>query len=160
MDRLWTPWRMEYIVDDKKEEGCVFCAAFESKEDAKNTVLVRREKSFLVLNRYPYSNGHLLAVPNRHVSGLIDLDHLELLDLFLGVREAQCICQKALNPHGFNIGINIGAVAGAGLPGHLHVHIVPRWQGDSNFMPVVGKTKVLPETLASSYKKLLQKISG
>src|SRR3989339_217357 len=148
MDKLWAPWRIKYITEDlKKSSGCVFCRIVKEKKDKKNFVVIRRNHCFAVLNIYPYNNGHTLIVINRHVN---DLDKLnkeerdEFLDLLI---ETKTLIQKTISPAGFNIGMNLGRVAGAGCPGHLHIHVVPRWAGDINFMPVVSGIKVISQSL-------------
>src|SRR5262249_8169917 len=136
---IWAPWRMEYILADKRETGCIFCeyATAEARAMEESNVLVATEHGYVVLNRYPFAAGHLLIVPNRHESPLTGLSPLEHDALFQLVREAAARLQKAVRAEGMNIGLNLGKPAGAGIADHLHVHIVPRWEGDSNFMPVV-----------------------
>ncbi|HBG60969.1 MAG: hypothetical protein A2Y03_10895 [Omnitrophica WOR_2 bacterium GWF2_38_59] len=155
MDKLWAPWRIKYITEDlKKSSGCVFCRIVKEKKDKKNFVVIRRNHCFAVLNIYPYNNGHTLIVINRHVN---DLDKLnkeerdEFLDLLI---ETKTLIQKTISPAGFNIGMNLGRVAGAGCPGHLHIHVVPRWAGDINFMPVVSGIKVISQSLKTLHKEL------
>ncbi len=149
---IWAPWRIKYI--QKKYKGCLFCKIAKSKNDSRNFLVKRGKFSFSVLNIYPYNNGHVMVAPERHVADLNSLAEDELLDLLNNLNEIKSILEKILKPQGFNIGINIGRVAGAGFPGHLHIHIVPRWNGDTNFMPVTAKTKVLSQSLAELYKKL------
>jgi ATP adenylyltransferase len=141
---------MEYITGPR-DEGCFLCAAAEGNDDL---VLARREGALVILNKYPYNTGHLVVAPVRHVAELSDLTDEEHLAVDKLVVESVEVLRAEASPEGFNIGINLGEVAGAGLPGHLHVHIVPRWSGDTNFMPVIGETKVLPEQLADTYAKL------
>jgi ATP adenylyltransferase len=162
MERLYTPWRWDYMVNPKPN-NCPFCdyLAQDASHDPENFILLRAPKAFIVLNRYPYSNGHLMALPNEHVSTLAVLDDETQFELMKLTTYCTQILQEAYHPHGFNVGINIGKAAGAGMEAHLHVHIVPRWQGDTNFMPVIGKTKVMPETLESVYarlKRMMEKI--
>ncbi|MBU0650963.1 HIT domain-containing protein [bacterium] len=154
MENIWAPWRMDYILDDNKEKGCFLCDALKKKDGKENLVILRKKHSFAILNKFPYNNGHVMVAPVRHLASLDDLTEEELLDLMLILRKTQGVLQKALNPDGFNIGINIGRVAGAGLPGHIHIHVVPRWNGDVNFMPVIADTKVMPEYLEKTYDKL------
>lgn len=155
MDKLWAPWRTDYITTISKEEhGCVFCNMIEKNDDQKNLIFIRQEHCFAVLNLYPYNNGHSLILPNRHVDDLSQLKKYEREALFDLLDEVKSLMQETLKPEGFNIGINLGHAAGAGIPGHLHVHIVPRWKGDSNFMPVVGGTKVISQSLQSCYELL------
>ncbi len=151
-DRLWAPWRLEYIKSAvKSESDCFLCEAFNAGKDRDRLILHRGENAFVIMNLYPYNNGHLLVAPNRHAGDLDDLSVDELTELFVLVRRANNWLRKTYNPHGFNIGVNIGRVAGAGLPEHVHVHIVPRWNGDVNFMPVLGFVKVISEGLQSTY---------
>ena len=144
---------MDYILEPRAD-GCFLCAAVASAEDARSFVLERRERCFSIFNRFPYNNGHLLVAPNAHKGGLGDLDDVELAELMRLTRDTQQLLAKAMTPHGFNIGINLGTCAGAGVPGHLHVHIVPRWTGDTNFMPVTGGAKVLVQSLEALYRLL------
>jgi ATP adenylyltransferase len=154
MDRLWAPWRMEYIgkVDDGGE--CIFCAKPQEGDDGKNHILHRADLAFVILNAFPYSNGHLMVAPYRHTGDLLDLTDDELAAMMQETRLCTRVLTAAMSPQGFNVGINIGRVAGAGIADHLHVHIVPRWSGDTNFMPVIGETKVLPQALSESYRVL------
>lgn len=154
-ERLWAPWRMDYILGPKSD-GCVFCEAAEAapERDRELHVLGRRRHGFALLNRFPYSHGHLMVVPNRHVSTLGDLSAQERFELM----ELTALCENslssALSPHGFNVGINLGKCAGAGIADHLHIHLVPRWEGDSNFMPLLADTRIMPEHLDQTYDKL------
>ena len=155
MDRLYTPWRWDYMVNPKPS-NCPFCDYLDQDNghDAENYLLVRGEHAFIVLNRYPYSNGHIMVLPNRHVSMLTDLEPAALAELMLLTTYSTDILKRAYHAHGFNVGINLGKAAGAGMEPHLHIHIVPRWEGDTNFMPVIGHTKVLPESLDDTYARL------
>jgi ATP adenylyltransferase len=158
---LWAPWRMEYIAglsgtEKSKDPGCFLCEHFASRDDARNFVLSRTDKSFTVLNRFPYTSGHLLIAPAQHAAGPEDFADDVLLELMRGVRDAKRVLQRALNAEGFNIGMNLGHCAGAGLPGHLHIHVVPRWAGDTNFMSVVGEARVIPEALERVYKQYVE----
>jgi ATP adenylyltransferase len=152
LDRLWTPHRMAYLkgenkpVDDEAGEGCPFCRA-PSLSDDEGLVVARGETVFAVLNLYPYNSGHLMVCPFRHVADFTELTIAEVAELGAFTQHAMSVLRSLSNPQGFNLGINQGAVGGAGIAGHLHQHVVPRWGGDSNFMPVVGGTKVLPELL-------------
>ncbi len=150
MERLWAPRRKAYITR-KQSKKCIFCGARRAEGDR---VLKRSAHSFSLLNLFPYNPGHLLVAPKRHVSSLTHLRDSELLDLFRLVNETTKRVQKVLKPSGINIGLNLGRSAGAGIPGHVHVHIVPRWNGDANFMPVIAQTKVISESLRSIYRKL------
>ncbi|MBM4034137.1 MAG: HIT domain-containing protein [Planctomycetes bacterium] len=158
LDILWAPWRMGYILEPRKD-GCFLCEALASKEDERNLVLERRERCFSIFNRYPYNNGHLLVAPNAHKGDLAELDDADLAALMQLTRDSQQLLAKTVNPHGFNIGMNLGTCAGAGVPGHLHVHIVPRWNGDTNFMPVIGGAKVVVQSLEALYGLLRRQIA-
>jgi ATP adenylyltransferase len=157
--RLWTPHRMAYIQGENKPtgpgagDGCPFCA-IPSKSDEEGLIIARGEQVYAVLNLYPYNSGHLMVVPYRHVADYTDLDDAETAELALLTKQAMTALRAASGAHGFNIGMNQGAVAGAGIAAHLHQHVVPRWGGDVNFMPVVGNTKVLPQLLADTRKLL------
>jgi ATP adenylyltransferase len=155
MERLWSPWRMEYIQENKDEpEGseCIFCRIQRGEESER--VLTRTDLGFAVLNKFPYSPGHILVIPNRHVGELEDLDDEESLDLQRLMKRSVKALREEYGPHGFNIGMNLGRVAGAGVPDHLHWHVVPRWSADTSFMPVVGQTIVLPELVAETARRL------
>jgi len=163
MERLWTPWRMEYIksaTTDDEPEGCIFCDLPGSGDDERTLILTRRARAFVILNRYPYNPGHLMVAPFRHVGDLAELEDQELTETVVLVRESVRALRDEWEPNGFNVGMNLGRVAGAGVPGHLHWHVVPRWHGDSNFMPVIGQTKVLPELLEETYRKLRPAFEG
>lgn len=158
MEHLWAPWRMEYILNADEEEGCVFCNRIERENDRDDLILFRGKHSFIIMNKFPYNNGHLMVVPNRHVADFTQLsseEHLEMAELLSLSIQA---LKKAMNPHGYNIGMNLGRVAGAGIDEHLHYHIVPRWNGDTNFMPIIGETKVISEGLSASYSKIQKAI--
>ncbi len=144
---LWAPWRIEYITDATKNEGCIFCEKSAEKDDRANLIVYRGKTAFVIMNRYPYNNGHLLIVPNRHTSEMADLSDEEKIELVNLLQYAQDVLQEVMKPQGFNIGMNLGRLAGAGITDHLHFHIVPRWGGDTNFMPIVGHTKVISEAL-------------
>ena len=155
MDRLWAPWRVKYIKGlGKRTKGCVFCKILREKKDRKNYIFQRSKHSFAVLNLYPYNNGHALIVPNKHIGDLIKLNREEKEDLLRLFESTKVMLDKALKPRGYNVGMNLGRVAGAGFPGHLHIHLVPRWGGDVNFMPVIGNTKVISQSLATLYTRL------
>jgi ATP adenylyltransferase len=150
---IWAPWRYKYFLSFPSK-GCLFCKIKNAKKDKANRIVQRTKHAFSVLNIFPYNNGHLMVAPFRHLKDLNELNQEELLDLMNLVRESCNLIRQALNPEGFNIGINIGKIAGAGIPGHLHIHIVPRWRGDTNFMPVVAHTKIVSQSLDSLYKAL------
>jgi ATP adenylyltransferase len=150
---LWAPWRMDYILSDKSG-ACIFCEKLKEDRDAENLILHRGTHHFIIMNAYPYNNGHIMVVTRRHTSNLTGwsfeerAEFLELADL--GVE----ILKRTMNPDGFNIGINMGECAGAGIASHIHLHIVPRWSGDCNFMPVFAETRVIPEHIQATYEKL------
>ena len=153
---LWAPWRIEYIQNPDKTPGCIFCDKPKESDDKVNLIVYRGKLTFVMMNRYPYNNGHLMVIPFRHTSELASLssdEKLELFDLLVLSKEA---LKEVMHPHGFNIGMNLERVAGAGITEHLHFHIVPRWDGDTNFMPVVGHTKVISEGLEETWEKLNQ----
>jgi ATP adenylyltransferase len=156
MERLWAPWRLAYvtgaIVD--KPDNCLFCSAAEHSNREDDLVLVRTPLSYVILNRYPYNNGHLMVVPNRHVPTLASMTPDELADVMALTRHAEIALAEAYTPQGINVGINLGRPAGAGIVDHLHVHLVPRWTGDSSFMSVIGNTRVLPEELPQTAARL------
>jgi ATP adenylyltransferase len=157
-ERLWSPWRIEYIRRGASggNDGCIFCdlpAAGEDKDEA-NHLLTRGEVSFVLLNAFPYNPGHLMAAPYRHVGDYEELRPDELAEMMAFAGRAIRAIREESSPHGFNLGMNLGQVAGAGIADHVHLHLVPRWGGDTNFMPVVGQTKVLPELLDETYRRL------
>jgi len=156
MDRLWSPWRMEYLEAARGEgaDGCVFCELLGSEDAEGSRVLARDELAFVALAKYPYNPGHLLILPVRHTGELEDLTAPENASISAMMQRSLRALRETAGPHGFNVGLNLGSVAGAGIPEHLHWHVVPRWGGDTNFMPVVGQTRVLPELLAETYAKL------
>ena len=153
MQRLWAPWRMQYVADPDAQE-CIFCAKPKQNQDEENHILYRREAVFVMLNAYPYSNGHLMVAAYRHVGDLAQATPEELAGLFNEARTCVSLLAQTVNPHGFNLGMNLGRVAGAGFAGHLHLHIVPRWEGDANFMAVIGQTKVVSYCLEKVFEKL------
>jgi ATP adenylyltransferase len=161
MDRLWTPWRFDYISGiDRSGNACVFCGIAGESRDRENFVLRRGPNLFVILNLFPYTSGHLLLVANRHIPLLRDATTPELHDFL----ETARVCERALaaeyHPDGFNIGFNLGRAAGAGVDQHLHMHVVPRWSGDANFLSVVAETRVLPEELPATYRRLLPYFTG
>ncbi|HXY73593.1 MAG TPA: HIT domain-containing protein [Actinomycetota bacterium] len=155
MERLWTPWRMEYIRTATRGDGeCFLCSEPAAAQDDRFFILSRATSAFACLNIYPYNPGHLLVAPFRHVADLEDVTPEESADCDGLLRRSVAVLKEAMEPHGFNLGMNLGRAAGAGVPGHIHWHVVPRWGGDTNFMPIVGETRVLPELLADTYAKL------
>ena len=152
MDRLWAPWRSKYLYM-RQNKKCIFCGN-KTSSSKKRYILRRSKYSFSMLNLYPYNNGHVMVAPYRHVKSLELLSQAELVDLMKLVNEMKTDIDKKLKPHGFNIGLNVGRVGGAGFAGHVHIHVVPRWTGDMNFMPVVSSTKIISESLDAMYKLL------
>jgi ATP adenylyltransferase len=153
---LWAPWRMEYILSAKeeKEKGCIFCTRYPKDDDRNNLILYRGKTAFVIMNRFPYNNGHVMIVPYRHSGDIHELSADEKLEMMDITQLCLTVLSEVMQPHGFNIGMNIGRVSGAGVLDHLHSHVVPRWNGDTNFMPVIGGTKVISEALDKSYDKL------
>ncbi|HXX57108.1 MAG TPA: HIT domain-containing protein [Thermodesulfovibrionales bacterium] len=153
MQPIWAPWRMEYILS-KKGPGCIFCEKPKEQKDRENLILLRGAESFVIMNLYPYNNGHLMVVPNRHVFSITELRDGELLELMKMTQKAVTCLREAFMPEGFNIGLNIGKVAGAGIEEHLHFHIIPRWVGDTHFMAALSEVRVIPEHVLSTYDRL------
>ncbi len=154
---LYAPWRYEYIKSVNKEHGCILCEV-QKIADEEALILARRNKAYIIMNLYPYNTGHVMVVPNRHVPSIEDLDDGEVLEIHTLTKLAIKAIKRAFSPHGFNIGINIGRVAGAGIDQHVHVHIVPRWSGDTNFMPIIAGAKVLSQDVRETYKLLKKEI--
>lgn len=154
MKQLWAPWRMTYIEHGSEETGCIFCKKPNQSDLREALVMVQTAHSTIMLNKYPYNNGHLLLAPKRHEKDLPNLSAEEYADLNEALRRSVDIVRKVLNPGGINLGMNLGATAGAGIADHLHWHVVPRWDGDTNFMPVVAETKVISQHLFDSYDRL------
>src|SRR6187401_131383 len=154
MDRLWTPWRLSYVTDASVQApGCIFCAALEAP--ASQPLIVHLgSRAIVMLNKFPYNNGHLMVVPHRHVGRLAELDSAEVGELMHLTQLAERVLASVYAPHGFNMGLNLGTSAGAGIADHLHMHVVPRWSGDTNFISVVGETRVLPEELPATAGRL------
>jgi len=153
VDRLWSPWRLAYVSGNGEPEGCVFCDA-QVHEQAEPLLLFRGTTCFVILNLYPYNNGHLMVVPNRHVATLALAMPEELAEMMRLTRAAEIVLTEAYRPQGLNVGMNLGRPAGAGIADHMHIHVVPRWTGDTNFMSVVGNVRVLPEELEQTGKRL------
>lgn len=154
MDHIFTPWRYAYVTGAAKEEGCVFCRMLAEKDDAKNLIVLRSAKNFVVLNRYPYTAGHVMVVPYAHVAELSGVDAETLAEMMLLAQRVQRALAAAYNPEGYNLGMNLGRCAGAGVASHLHLHVLPRWTGDTNFMTSTGETRHIPEDLAQTFAKL------
>ncbi|HTP43795.1 MAG TPA: HIT domain-containing protein [Candidatus Acidoferrum sp.] len=160
MDYLWTPWRYRYIADAAKDTGCIFCDAVAANDDAKTQIVHRGTSCFVILNRYPYTSGHVMVVPYAHVADLGAADPEMLSEMMRIAQRVQEALQKIYRPDGYNLGMNLGRAAGAGVTGHLHMHVLPRWAGDANFMTVIGETRVEPEELATTYEKLRKALNG
>lgn len=154
MDNLWSPWRMKYISNDEKPGECIFCSYPKMKDSEENLIVHRGTSAFVILNRYPYTNGHLMVVPFRHVASIEELSPEIRAEVFELVNESLGVLRKVYQPEGFNVGMNIGAAAGAGIAEHAHVHIVPRWVGDTNFMTITGETRVIPEDMKITFQRI------
>ena len=154
MERLWAPWRLEYITGNNPDNGCIFCEFPKQDKDEENRILKRGKYAYVIMNAFPYSNGHLLIPPYRHIADISELTDEENLEIMQLTAQCSTALREICRPEGFNVGMNIGATAGAGIADHLHMHIVPRWRGDTNFMPVFADIKVIPEALETTYKKL------
>ncbi len=159
MDHLWAPWRLSYVAAAKapaEDDPCFICKGLNEHDDRGNLIPLRTPQSVVMLNRFPYNNGHLLIAPRAHKGNLSDLNTNELLEVMDTLRRMVSVLDRLMHPDGYNIGLNLGRAAGAGLPGHLHWHVVPRWHGDTNFMPLVGDTKVIVQSLDALYDLLKQ----
>lgn len=154
--RLWTPWRIGYIKAPKASSGgCIFCTKPQESDDRANYILYRSSLAYLMMNLYPYNNGHLMAIPYRHVSGLDELTVEESTEIMALANRAIAALRRLMRPEGFNVGVNMGKIAGAGIADHVHMHIVPRWAGDTNFMPVLADVRLIPELIEQTYQGLL-----
>ena len=154
MKRLWASWRMKYITNANKETGCVFCNALSKSDSAENLIVMRGERAFVILNKYPYTSGHIMVAPLAHKAALEELDPPTRAEIMELTTRCMTTLRQVYNPQAFNLGANIGEAAGAGVPGHVHLHIVPRWNGDTNFMPALADTKVIPQSLDSLWELL------
>lgn len=160
MDQLWAPWRMSYIKNvDKVDEGCIFCTKPQQHEDRANHILYRGTTSYIIMNLYPYNNGHLMVIPYQHTSDMLDLPAATAAEMWSLLSVSKRALSETIHPDAFNIGMNIGRTAGAGIDQHVHMHIVPRWNGDTNFMPVIGKTKIISQGIDETYSQLLPYIT-
>ena len=163
MERIWSPWRMAYIQAAKEQGedgGCIFCDLPAEGDDVRTMILARGELAYVIVNSFPYNPGHLMVAPFRHVGAFTSLEAAELADVDALVARSIRALEQEMEPHGYNLGMNLGRVAGAGIPDHVHWHLVPRWNGDTNFMPVVGQTRVLPELLEKTYARLRPRFEG
>ena len=154
MDHLWSPWRYKYIASADRQEGCVFCRIEQEHKDAENYLVYRARLNFIILNLFPYTSGHLMIVPYEHVASLASVNEATTAEMIQLAKRAQLALEAEYNPDGFNIGMNLGRSAGAGVADHIHLHVVPRWSGDANFVSIVGETRVLPEDLETTRAKL------
>jgi ATP adenylyltransferase len=163
VERIWSPWRMAYIQAAKEQDedgGCIFCDLPAEGDDERTMILARGELAFVIVNSFPYNPGHLMVAPLRHVGAFTSLEAAELADVDALVARSIRALEQEMEPHGYNLGMNLGRVAGAGIPDHVHWHLVPRWNGDTNFMPVIGQTRVLPELLEETYARLRPRFEG
>ncbi|HXF40028.1 MAG TPA: HIT domain-containing protein [Blastocatellia bacterium] len=160
MDHLWSPWRYKYVASADKTDECVFCRINREQKDAENFVVHRASLNFIVLNLFPYTSGHLMIVPYEHKASLVDFDTATTTEMLELAKRSQLALEAEYHPDGFNIGMNLGRSAGAGVADHLHLHVVPRWSGDANFVSIVGETRVLPEDLATTLARLSKHFGG
>jgi ATP adenylyltransferase len=154
MDYLWTPWRYRYIAQVGKHDRCVFCDALAAGDDAAHLIILRGKKNYIILNRFPYTTGHVMVVPFAHFSELRDCDPETLGEMMALAQRVQLALESVYHPEGYNLGMNLGRCAGAGVQGHIHLHVLPRWSGDANFMTTISETRVEPEELSTTYEKL------
>jgi len=154
MDHLWSPWRYSYVRTATPDDACIFCAKAAESRDGENFIVHRSRLNFILLNLYPYNNGHVMIAPYEHVATLEGLREETATEMMLLTRQVQIHLRTIYQPAGFNFGMNIGEAAGAGVAGHIHMHVLPRWRGDANFMTTIGETRVLPEALPETYRKL------
>ena len=159
MDFLWTPWRYAYVVSSNKSPACPFCEAFQRSDDRNTGVMYRAQRCFIIINTFPYTSGHVMIVPNQHLDELIKLPRETAQEMMVLAQRMEGILREVYQPDGINLGINVGKAAGAGVAGHIHMHVLPRWVADSNFMTVVGETRMLPESLETTYDRLKAKLS-
>ncbi len=159
MDYLWTPWRYRYIANATKDDRCIFCDALAANDDARTLVVFRGEKNFIILNRYPYTSGHVMVVPYAHVADLGAAEPDTLAEMMRLAQRVQGALSRVYRPEGYNLGMNLGRAAGAGITGHLHLHVLPRWAGDANFMTVAGETRVEPEELSTTFEKIRRELN-
>ena len=160
MDCLWTPWRYKYIAEARHVTGCVFCHLPAANRDEESLIVLRGAKNFVILNRYPYTSGHVMIVPYQHTSDFPGLDAATTAEMMQLAPRVQSALQEIYHPDGFNLGMNLGRSAGAGIADHLHLHLLPRWAGDTNFMTTVGETRMQPEELGTTYAKLREALGS
>ncbi len=164
LEQLWAPWRLAYVAPDRdappKDDGCFICRGLAASDDRRNLIVLRTPRGVVLLNRYPYNAGHLLIAPRAHKGRLDELDAEETLEVMEALRRMVGVLEGLMHPDGYNVGLNLGGAAGAGLPGHLHWHVVPRWSGDTNFMPVVAGAKVIVQSLDALYDLLRERLGG
>ena len=160
MDRLWSPWRYSYISKGSPNQHCIFCVKPDAGDDAESLIVHRGRKNFVILNAFPYTSGHLMIAPYAHVATLLEAESEALEEMMLLARRAEEHLRAVYRPQGLNLGMNLGECAGAGIAGHIHMHVLPRWTGDANFMTTVGETRVLPEDLATTYEKLRRRFNA
>ena len=156
MENLWAPWRLDYITSQHDSGGCVFCKSPKNKDDKQNHIIFRGTHCYVILNKFPYNNGHVMVLPYQHISDLLDLSEEADSECQELIKKTIKAIRRVFNPQGINVGLNLGIAAGAGIAEHMHYHILPRWQGDTNFMPVIAGVKVISESLDSAYFKLRQ----
>ena len=159
MDYIWSPWRYRYVADASKDDRCVFCRALEANDDRQTLIVHRAEKNFVILNRYPYTSGHVMIVPYAHSADLVATPPEVLAEMMVLAQRVQKALADTYRPEGYNLGMNLGRAAGAGITGHLHLHVLPRWSGDSSFMTVIGETRTEPEELSTTYERLRKALS-
>lgn len=160
MDFLWTPWRYRYIADANKDERCIFCDTLALKDDVSAQIVFRGKLTFTILNRFPYTTGHVMVVPYAHVAELSECDPEALAEMMRLAQNVQKALASVYHPHGYNLGMNLGRCAGAGVTGHLHLHVLPRWNGDANFMTTVAETRLEPEDLSTTFEKLRRALNA
>jgi ATP adenylyltransferase len=159
MDYIWSPWRYRYIANAAKNDSCVFCRALEANDDPQTLIVHRGAKNFVILNRYPYTSGHVMIVPYAHLGDLAAVPGDTLAEMMLLAQRVEKALEENYHPEGYNLGMNLGRMAGAGITGHIHLHVLPRWTGDASFMTVVGETRVVPEELETTFERLRKSLS-
>lgn len=160
MNKIWAPWRMQYIENVDKDDGCFMCDILTETEDRKNLILYRGKEAYVVMNRYPYNSGHLMVIPNEHTKDIMSVSSSCRDEIMQLVAKSMKVLEEKMGSQGFNCGMNFGRIAGAGIEDHFHMHIVPRWSGDTNFFPVLGKTKSMPEYLEETYDRIVDGFKG